>query len=341
MPVTLKTIAEEAGVSITTVSRALAGYHDVNEETRRRIVAIAERLGYQPNLAARHLRSKQTNTIGMVIPRTAYFSDPFFMELLSGVGRKASELGYDLLLSAQMHGEEELSAYRRMVAGGRVDGMVVARVLRDDPRIAYLQHMRHPFVAFGHSAEEDHPYIDVDGADGMRQIVTHFADYGHEHIALIRSPETLAFTSARCDGFRNALASFGLPWRDDYIIQGDLSAESGAKAAADLLNLPEPPTAIVACNDQMALGAMDMIQARGWKVGDDVAVAGFDDIPAAGAASPSLTTVRQPIYGIGYRLADMLIHILRGEDAGQRHVLLKPELIIRESSGKPRNDGRR
>ncbi|NDJ74692.1 MAG: LacI family transcriptional regulator, partial [Chloroflexi bacterium] len=124
MKVTLKTIAEESGFSITTVSRALAGYDDVNEQTRQRIIEIATRLGYQPNLPARHLRSKHTHTIGMVILRTAHFSDPFFMELLSGVGLAASEEGYDLLLSAQMRGEEELSAYRRMVAGGRLDGMV-------------------------------------------------------------------------------------------------------------------------------------------------------------------------------------------------------------------------
>ena len=120
---TLKTISDESGFSITTVSRALAGYTDVNEQTRQRIVEIAERLGYQPNLTARHLRSKHTNTIGMVIPLTAYYSDQFFMELLSGVGQQAAQHGYDLLLSAQVRGEEEISAYRRMVDGSRVDGI--------------------------------------------------------------------------------------------------------------------------------------------------------------------------------------------------------------------------
>lgn len=139
---TLKTISDESGFSITTVSRALAGYADVNERTRQLIVDIADRLGYQPNLTARHLRSKHTNTIGMVIPLTAYYSDQFFMTLLSGVGQQAARSGYDLLLSAQMRGEEEISAYRRMVDGSRVDGMVLARVRQHDARLDYLTALR-------------------------------------------------------------------------------------------------------------------------------------------------------------------------------------------------------
>ncbi len=335
MRVTLKTIAEEAGVSITTVSRALAGYGDVNEQTRRRIVAIAERLGYQPNLAARHLRSKRTYTIGMVIPRTAHYSDPFFMELVAGVGKQASEHGYDLLLSAQMQGEEELSAYRRMVAGGRVDGMIVARVLWQDPRIAYLRQAYHPFVAFGRSEDPDHPYIDVDGAEGMYQLVAHLAEYGHTRIALIQSPRELAFTADRCGGYRRGLEAFGLPFRAEYVAQGDLTRASGRRAAETLLALPTPPTAIIACNDLMALGASEAVQARGLRVGQDVAIAGFDDIPEATTATPPLTTVRQPIYGIGHRLVDMLVRLMQHEEVENTQVLLQPELVIRASSGTP------
>jgi LacI family transcriptional regulator len=336
MRVTLKTLADEAGVSITTVSRALAGYDDVNEETRRRIIELAERLGYQPNLAARHLRSKQTNTIGMVIPRTAQFSDPFYMELLSSVGRQASELGYDLLLSAQMPGEEELNAYQRMVAGGRVDGIVVARVRQHDERITYLQNSRHPFVAFGRAeSAEQHPYIDVDGADGMFQLVEHLVDYGHERIAIVTSPKELAFTHERCGGFRNALERFGLPYNTDYVVQGDLTRNSGSTATEMLLDLPTPPSAILACNDLMALGVMTTVQQHGLRVGDDIAVAGFDDIPAAQTADPPLTTIRQPINGIGYQLVDMLVQLIRNEQIEHTQILLKPELVVRASSGKP------
>ena len=258
---------------ITTVSHALSGYGDVNENTRQHIIAIAERLGYQPNLAARHLRSKQTKTIGMVIPLTAYFSDPFFMELLSGVGRQAAEYGYDLLLSAQQPGEEELNAYRRIVASSRIDGVVVARVQRDDPRITFLKEAHHPFVVFGRSNANDYPYIDVDGRAGVHQIVLHLARLGHRRIAFVLSPPQLAFTALRYEGYCQGLAEAGLPLDTAYIVQGDLTRASGHAAAARLLALPEPPTAIVACNDSMALGAMLAIQEQKLVVGRDVAVA--------------------------------------------------------------------
>jgi LacI family transcriptional regulator len=333
MKVTLKTISEESGFSITTVSRALAGYKDVNEDTRQRIIAIARRLGYEPNLTARHLRSKQTQTIGMVIPLTSRFSDPFFMELLSGVGRQSSEYGYDLLLSAQMPGEEELSAYRRMVASSRVDGLVLARVQIDDPRIAYLIDAHHPFVAFGRSVSGDYPYIDVDGATGVRQLVEHFVRNGHTRIAIILSPHQLAFTSLRYKGYVDGLREAGLQPDDAYIAEGDLSQNSGHSAALTFLRQAVPPTAIIACNDLMAMGAMQTIQEQGLQVGRDIAVAGFDDIPTAAHTAPPLTTVRQPIYDIGRRAVDMLIRVIRNEVLEEPHVLLIPKLIVRSSSG--------
>lgn len=338
MKVTLKTIAEEAGLSVTTVSRALGGYADVNEETRNRIIEIAERLGYQPNLTARHLRSKFTDTIGMVIPRTAYFSDSFFMELLAGVGRKASDYGYDLLISVQEPGQAEMAAYRRMVAGGRVDGMVLSRIMRHDPRIDYLLQVEHPFVAFGCSDQEDYPYIDVDGAQGVRELVAHFVDYGHRRIAIIRSPEYLTFTEHRFRGYQDGLADAGIPYDPTLVRDGDLTQASGMAAAQELLALPDPPTAIVAFNDLMALGAMAGIESCGLRPGLDVAVAGFDDIPAAAAALPSLTTVRQPIYDIGCLLVERLVRVLRGEPLDEIS-LIAPELIIRASSG-PRRGSR-
>ncbi len=333
MKVTLKTIAQEAGLSITTVSRALAGYDDVNEATRQRVIAIAKRLGYQPNLAARHLRSKQTHTIGMVIPLTSYYSDPFFMELLSGVGRQAAEYGYDLLLSAQQPGEEELIAYRRMVASSRIDGVIVARVWKDDPRIAFLREVQHPFVAFGRSNDGNYPHIDVDGLSGMLQLMRHLVERGHRRIALILSPANLVFTAVRYQGYVQGLAEAGLPLRQDYLVEADLSQEGGCAAAQHLLALPDPPTAIVACNDTMAIGALEAARARGLKVGRDIAVAGFDDIPLAAYTDPPLTTVRQPIYEIGRRALDMLIRVIRREPLQEPHVLITPELIVRQSTG--------
>jgi len=333
MKVTLKTIAESAGVSITTVSRALAGYDDVNAATRERVIAIAERLGYEPNLAARHLRSKQTRTIGMVIPLTAYFSDPFFMELLAGVGRQAADYGYDLLLSAQQPGEGELSATRRMVASSRIDGMVLARVLSQDPRIAFLTEAGHPFVAFGCSGADDgYPYLDVDGAAGLRRVVEHLIEQGHQRIAIILPPRELAFSARRFEGYLRGLQQAGLAPEDSLQVEGNLTPESGYAAALRLLDQAHPPTAIAACNDLMAIGAMQALQTQGLEPGRDVAVTGFDDIPQAARTAPPLTTVRQPIYQIGRQALEMLVRVLRHEWLDEPHILIEPELIVRESS---------
>lgn len=337
MKVTLQTLAEKSGFSITTVSRALAGYSDVNEQTRARIKALADELGYVPNQAARRLQSQQSNTIGLVIPLTDDFSDPFFMELLTGVGRQASTYGYDLLISAHPPGEEEMEAYQRLISGSRVDGMVLARTHVNDPRIAYLKDVNHPFVVNGRANDDDFPFIDVDGFRSFHILTEHFIDYGHRDIAYIGCPPDLGYAAARQHGYEASLADHRIPINGDYIVEGDLTMPGGVAAAQQLLSLDQPPTAIIAGNDLMALGAMQVCRQQGLIVGEDIAVAGFDDIPLSSHADPPLTTIRQPIREIGYQLVDMLITLIRGEMLDDSQRLIDPTLIVRESSGKPLN----
>ncbi|CAG0958067.1 HTH-type transcriptional repressor CytR [Anaerolineae bacterium] len=338
MGATLKDIAEKSGYSVTTVSRALSGYHDVNEQTRQHIIHIANALGYEPNLPARHLRGLSTQTIGMVIPANdqTFSAHDFFSQLLTGVGDAASRERYDLLISTQVPGEEEMSAYRRMVRGNRVDGMVLARTRQHDPRIAYLQEQGRPFVVSGRSAPgepNDYPFIDVDSQAGLRILTEFLVGLGHRHIGLILPPEDIAYTDYRHNGYRDGLAQGGLEYRADYIVYGDLLRSGGYIGAQRLLDTYPLLTAIIACNDLMALGTMSAIQGRGLQVGRDVAVAGFDDIPAAEYAHPALTTIQQPIYEIGQRLVRMLLAIIRGEDLPESQILLQPKLVVRASSG--------
>jgi LacI family transcriptional regulator len=337
MKVTLQTLAKKSGFSITTVSRALAGYPDVNEQTRARIKALADELGYVPNQAARRLQSQQSNTIGLVIPLTDDFSDPFFMELLTGVGRQASTYGYDLLISAHPPGDEEMEAYQRLVSGSRVDGMVLARTHVDDPRIAYLKEVNHPFVVNGRANDDDFPHIDVDGFSSFYMLTEHFIDYGHRDIAYIGCPPDLGYAAARQHGYEAALEAHDIPVHTDFIVDGDLTLPGGVEAAQQLLAMDTRPTAIIAGNDLMALGAIQVCRQRGLTVGEDIAIAGFDDIPLSSHADPPLTTIRQPIREIGYQLVDMLITLIRGEMLDDSQRLIEPELIIRESSGKPLN----
>lgn len=341
MQVKLKDVARKTGFSITTVSRALAGYDDVNAETRQLIVEAAETLGYQPNQLGRQLRSQRTNTLGLILPADDHsFSDNFFTQLLLGIGDAATHDHYDLLVSAQPTGtSEEMRAYQRMVGGRRVDGIILARTRRDDERIAYLQERGHPFVVNGRrppNEPSDFPYIDVDSQTGIRDAVRHFIDYGHREIGLILPPPEMAFTEYRHAGYREALAEAGIPYQADYVTYGNLLNSSGYNGANDLLNRCPQITAIVASNDLMAFGAIHAAQARGLHVGEDIAVCGFDDIPSTEYTFPRLTTVRQPIFEIGQQLAQMLAAIIAGQPPAETQRMLQPTLIIRESSGNRR-----
>jgi LacI family transcriptional regulator len=338
--ITLKDIARASGYSVTTVSRALGGFDDVSAKTRDRILKIAEDLGYQPNLIARQLQSQRTYTIGIVVPTKDHCSeDDFFSILLKGITHMAARYRYDVLISAQPPGADELTAYRNIVGGNRVDGVVVARTYQDDPRIAYLQSIQHPFVVSGRAAPEqpsDFPFIDADSQAGIRLMVRHFIELGHRHIGLILPPPTLAFTPYRLAGYREGLVEAGLPYDANLVRTGDLTPQGGHVAAAMLLEDRPELTAIVACNDLMAIGAMRAVQEHGRRVGADVAVGGFDDIPAAAQTLPSLTTIRQPICEIGERLTEMLIRLVNDETPEQAQILLEPALIVRESSGQAR-----
>lgn len=334
MAVTLQDIADRLDVSVATVSRALAGYSDIAAGTRARVLRAAEQMGYRPNVIARRLQQQRTETLGFVIPTHGpRFSDPFFSELLAGIGNEAAEQEYDLLVSTRAPGAEELRTYERMVREQRVDGMLVVRTRHQDARIAYLLEESFPFVAFGRSdVADDFPYLDVDGKQGVQRITEHLIDAGHRRIAYVSAPKDLMFASHRLAGYKKALTNNGIPFDRSLLVEGELTERSGYAAAMQYLSDSNKPSAIVACNDLMALGAISAARKLGFSVGRDLAVTGFDDVPLAAHAHPPLTTVRQPIYEIGRRICRMLIDMLKDESLEDRHVILEPELVIRASS---------
>jgi LacI family transcriptional regulator len=334
--VTLKDLAAELGLSITTVSRALAGYGDVAESTRLRVAHAAEEMGYVPDATARRLQKGCTDTIGFVIPTSGpRFSDPFFSELLAGIGNEAARHSFDLLVSTcPPDTPEEDAAYRHKAGGRLVDGLLVVRTRVRDRRIEYLSRIGFPFVVFGRSdLDVDFPFVDEDGNRGLELMTQHLIDLGHKRFACIVPPPDLMFSVYRRTGLKAALERNDISMKDEYCSTADLTQRGGFSAMNELLALTPPPTAIIACNDLMALGAISAAQKKGLIVGRDIAVTGFDDIPLAEHSHPTLTTVRQPIYEIGRQCCEMLIRLIRGEELAERHVLLQPELIVRESSG--------
>jgi LacI family transcriptional regulator len=261
------------------------------------------------------------------------FSDPFFSEFLAGIGNQATNMGFDLLVSTRPPGTMELQAYEKNVRSPRVDGFIVVRTRQQDQRIKYLSRMKIPFVAFGRMLDHnDYVFVDEDGEYGMNLITCHLAELGHKRIAFIDAPGHFMFAHYRRQGFLDGLKENNLEADEELIVTGDMTQRSGFQLASELLVLPDPPTAIVACNDLMALGAISAAQQLGIQVGKDLAVTGFDNIPLAEHCHPPLTTVHQPIYQIGEMACEMLIKQIRGEPLEQRQIILKPSLMVRQSS---------
>lgn len=335
MPVTLRDVAQRAGYSITTVSRALNGFTDVNEETRRHIEAVARELGYIPNLSARQLQTRRAQALGFVIPTEAErLNEPFFTEFLTAVGVEAARHGYDLLISAHAPDTHELDTYRRLAQGRRVDGMILVRGRRHDPRAALLRQLDFPFVLFGRTDDDDgYAWIDVDGAAGMRLATEHLLVLGHRRIAYVSGPAHYSFVRRRQQGYEETLRAAGLPVERDLMAAvGHMTEREGYRAARALLARRPPPTAIVAVTDLVAFGVMRALHSAGKRVGRDVAVIGFDGLVSSAYSTPPLSTVFQPIAEIGHRVVEVLLTLITARPDAWPHILISPTLIVRESS---------
>lgn len=336
MAATLKDIAGQLGISITTVSRGLAGYDDVAADTRQRIKETAAALGYQPNLIARRLQKQRSDTLGFIMPTFGpRFSDPFFSEFIAGIGNEAAEQEYDLLVSTHApESKEEKLAYHRATQGGWVDGLIVIRTREDDSRIHHLHTHNFPFVVFGRAdLPFEYPFIDEDGFAGVQLLAAHLAELGHRRIGFITPPAGLMFSRYRLQGYQNMMTAKQLPVVPEWIVEGDLTQRSGVEAMKQLLSVTPQVTAVICGNDLMAMGAINQIQREGLTVGKDIAVVGFDDIPSAAYVNPPLTTIHQPIYDIGRQACAMLIELVNGRTPANQHVLLTPTLVVRDSSG--------
>jgi LacI family transcriptional regulator len=337
MAVTIRDVARRLKLSITTVSRALDGYPDVAAATRHRVDLVAKEMGYVPNHVARQLRRRRTDILGFVLPATAgHFSDAFFSEFIAGLGEGATAHGFELLVStAQPDTDAERQLYTRWVQSRLVDGVVLNRMRLHDWRVAYLSHEGIPFVAHGRTRlNVDFPFIDMDSRTGIALLVEHLVGRGYRRIGYIGAPPGTTLQADRSAGYRDGLRAAGLPFDTCLRVRGDLTHRGGYEGARRLLELPELPTAIIGANDLTAIGAMRAIHERGLAVGRDIAVAGYDGTEDAAHAQPPLTTLKQPIFDTAKRLADLLIARLTGQRLEQWHFIMKPELIIRASTGR-------
>ncbi len=333
--VKLKELAASLGLSPTTVSRALAGYPEVSESTRARVRAAAATAGYQPDRAALRLKTGRADAIGIVLPTGPQsFGDPFFAELLAGMGERAAEAGLDMLVTAAPAGADELSDYRRLVETRRVDGMVVARTLRRDPRLGYLLDQGVPFVAHGRTEDpRPYAYLDIDGEGALRLAARRVIGLGHRRLALIAAPSRYMFAAHRQAGFRAALAEAGLDPDAAPVLEGDLTEASGHRHGRALLTGSAPPSAILCMTDRMAAGVMLAARELGLAVGRDLSVIGYGDLPLSAVTDPPLTTVYRSIAGTGRRVVELLLRRLAGAPVQDLQELWTPELVVRGSDG--------
>jgi LacI family transcriptional regulator len=336
MKITLRDVAKRLNLSPTTVSRALDGYDDVAESTRKLVIETAQEMGYAPNRAARQLRRRQTDTIGYIIPsNNVGFADPFFSEFIAGLGDEASAHNYDLLVTtAPPASPSEKSQYQRWVQGGKVDGMVINRVHLDDWRLHYLAEQGTPHISLERSlAQLDFIGVEVDSFNGFLELMAYLVNKGHSRIAYIGGDMELKIEYDHHAGYQAGLKAVNISPESTLVIRADLTPAGGYKAAEYLLTLANPPTAIVCINDLTAIGAMHASHQRGLKVGHDIAIAGFDGIADTAHTQPPLTTLDQPVYAIARQLVTMLLAVINGESLAKRQVKIQPQLLIRESTG--------
>ncbi|OGO43573.1 MAG: alanine racemase, partial [Chloroflexi bacterium RBG_16_57_9] len=273
--VTLKDVAARAGVSYQTVSKVVNGQIRVSEDTRQRIWQAVRELGYRPNVTARNLRIRQSRMLGYSwrpVPPDQF--NPILDKLLQSMIEATEKSGYHLLPFPCPPDHAQVEIYRELMDTGRVDGFILSSTNLNDQRIAFLLEMDFPFVAFGRANTEwDFPYVDVDGAGGVRAATGHLLNLGHRQIALLGWPEDSLTGQFRIQGYLEAMKTAGLPVDPAWIARGELSAQFGEAATRQWLDAPvsHRPTAIVALSDLMAVGAMNAIQERGLEVGRDVA----------------------------------------------------------------------
>ncbi len=335
--VTIKDIAQLAGVSHTTVSRAINNKPRIKIETKERILAIAKRLNYRPNLLARSLIEKRTKTLGLVITN---IENPFYNELAYSIESTARSLGYSIIFCCS-HSDLEIERQHIEILRSRgVDGIIFTSAHIEDPNIIALAEERYPIVLVNRRTyhpiiKEKVDYVGIDNIFGGFLAVEHLIRIGHRRIGIIGGSRESSVGHERVEGGKKALRMYGIEEREEYFLDGDFLKESGFDGAKKFINMKEPPTAIFATNDYMALGVLDAIAEEGLRVPEDIAVVGFNNIGFTSFKGIELTTIGQKKYEMGLLAVKLLIENIENKDSKTfaREVLLKPELIIRRTCG--------
>lgn len=333
---TIKDVAKRAGVSPSTVSRVIADNARISPATKKKVRSIMKALNYHPNMMARSLIRRTSQTLGLILSRPAEsaFLNPFFPEVIRGISSVAQRHHYRLMLATAESHTEESKECLQMLGEKQVDGVVLLGSRVNDQLIYELINGEYPFVVVGRAPEMPQaPTVNNDNIQAAYTAVRHLLQLGRRRVGLLNGPEEFTFCQDRYTGYCFAHREFGLEPNPSLIRNGSLTQEDGYLMARSLLSNPEPPSAIFAVDDIMALGIYRAAREAGLHIPKDLAVVGFNDDPLATIIEPALTTIRIPIYKMGVAAAELLLDHLANPGTLDSHIILSSELIIRHSCG--------
>ncbi|MFD3657353.1 LacI family DNA-binding transcriptional regulator [Streptomyces sp. NPDC058620] len=331
---TLEEVAAKAGVGRGTVSRVINGSPRVSDATRATVEAAVNELGYVPNRAARALAGNRTDAIALVVPEpeTRFFAEPYFSDIVRGVGAALADTEMQLLLTLAGNDRERRRLAQYLTAH-RVDGVLLVSVHADDPLPDLLEQLGMPCVISGRRhAAEPLASVDSDNFEGARSAVGHLISRGRRSIATITGRLDVYGAQRRLDGYREAIAAAGLAPDERLIAPADFTEEGGARAMRELLTRCPEVDAVFAASDVMAAGARQVLREAGRRIPEDIAMIGFDDSSVARHMDPPLTSVRQPTEEMGRTMTRVLLQEIAGPSDDRPRIVLPTELVVRDSS---------
>ncbi|MBN1352087.1 LacI family DNA-binding transcriptional regulator [candidate division KSB1 bacterium] len=332
--VTLKILAEKLGVSTMTVSRALNDHPDISQATKDKIKHLAEELNYRPNIIAKSLVQKRTNTIGVIFPEITF---SFFPEVLKGIEEVAYQSGFHVIITiSDDQSEREKEAIQSLEAK-QVDGILIsiAQNTTDPAPFLNLKNENIPFVFFDRYINGfDANRVLINDRQGAFDLTNHLAKLGYKTIGHLTGPMSVSICRDRMTGYREALKANHLKFNQEFVIETCFDEQSGYQAMQTLLNKAKLPQAVFAATDPMAISAMQAIKEANFKIPDDIALVGFADLASASIVEIPLTTMRQPAYEMGKISTTILIEDIKNKESTyDKKIILETELIIRESCG--------
>ncbi|MFS0782912.1 LacI family DNA-binding transcriptional regulator [Bacillus sp. 1P06AnD] len=335
MTITIKDVAKLANVAPSTVSRVIADHAKISQSTKERVREAMKELGYHPNFIARSLANQSTQVIGLVLPASTdiYFQNPFFSTVLRGLGEAAHEKCYSIQMNTGKTDEENLQAVVEMVQGRRVDGIILLYSKIDDPIICYLKERNFPFVIIGkpYDGGEEITHVDNNNFRAAKEATEYLLGKGHQRIGFIGGDPQYVVTLDRKLGYRKALEEAGVDYSTDMEVESEFLEMGGKQAVAALLQLVEPPTALIVTDDLVAMGVLNVLKERHISVPEEMSIVSFNNVLFAELANPPLTSVDIGIYDLGYQAAKSLIQHIENPKEPKKRIILPFRLVERES----------